>query len=363
MAIALYVFVSMLFQSSAAAYKAEWIRLEPKQFISPRRSGLVSILAPHLNTPLVFGGYAEDEDVDLDASPPSNYHRYTVNDLWQWKEKKWNKISPAPGGDIPAPRLVAAAACLGKHCYLFGGWNSDAIDPSQVFLDTVHELDLDSFRWKLLAAKLPDGPSSRHVAVTIDAERIILHTHRCLDFVYVWDGEAFLKQPTTGPCPSPRGLHAACHVADNQVIIFGGAAQDGTMSNEVFSLDTRTWEWTKLHISGKSPSPRAAPCLVCVDNYRMLLYGGAQYEVDGGLEANGDVWLLDLERLTWECLIPSTDSTAPPPRNAAALLPINQTGEFCGEFLPSGGWAPFRETWNDCHLLRITADNGTPSYT
>ena len=72
-----------------------------------------------------------------------------------------------------------------------------------------------------------------------------------------------IKQPTSGAAPSPRGLHAAALASQHQLVVFGGAAQDGNMSNEVFLLDLNTWKWTQLEITNNSkeqPSPRASPC-------------------------------------------------------------------------------------------------------
>ena len=333
------------------AYKAEWICVEPKQVISPRRSGAVAILPPleePTMPPLVFGGYAEEDTTD--SSGPK-YRRYAVNDLWQWRNEQWNIISPIKG-DSPAARLVGAAACLGNSAYLVGGWSPEAESPSEVFLDTVHQLDLKTFTWKLLPTKLPDGPSSRHIAVALSTTEILIHNHRCVDYVYLFDGQEFTKQPTKGSCPSPRGLHCACRVSEDCVIVFGGAAQDGTMSNEVFSLNTRTWKWQQLKTTNHGPSPRAAACLCTVDSSHVLLYGGAE-SVEGGLKPHGDTWLLDLERLTWTCLISSDDGSAPPPRNAATLFPLKKS-EQGNDFLMTGGWAPFVETWDDCHVLRIS---------
>ena len=325
------------------AWKAEWVRLSPPQRISPRRSGLVSVVGA--KPPLVFGGYAEDGD------SRESYQRYVVNDLWKWEDRQWNKVVTT--GDEPAPRLVGTAAVLGPDntkAYLIGGWNSNAKDPAEMFLNTVHELDLDSMQWRKLPAVLPEGPASRHVCVVLD-DTILLHTHRCTDYVWLWNGQEFIKQSTTGPCPSPRGLHAACRVGKNQVVIFGGAAQDGTMSSQVFSLNTDTWTWREIKPINDGPSPRASPCIGALDESHVLIYGGAE-AVDGGLYPHGDVWSMNLETCEWTCLVPSDNPSAPPPRNGAALLPQDS-----GEFLLTGGWAPFVETWDDCHLLKVKPDS------
>eukprot|EP00977_Amphora_coffeiformis_P013161 scaffold3402_cov169-Amphora_coffeaeformis.AAC.4 len=377
------------------SYKAEWIHLdlEPHQRISPRRSGAVPIPTDPKGSrryPLVFGGYAEVDntsiDSDNDSSSKQPFHRYVVNDLWEWKNNAWNKVETAnddSSSDMPAPRLVGAAAVVNEAAYLFGGWNSD--DPNNMFLDSIHKLKLDvsqevALRWEELATRIPDGPVSRHVAVALKSTnkkkngKILVHTHRCQDYVWLFDAttETFTKQPTTGPCPSARGLHAACSAParGGGVIVFGGASQDGTMSNQVFRLDIETWEWQELFAGGDStsasaagktcPTPRAGPCLCTVNGGDgVIMYGGAE-AVDGGLKPHGDVWLFDLENLEWTCLLPSTAVGAPPPRNAAVLFGLPQgpgkedeQGSI-SDFLMAAGWAPFRETWDDTYILRVS---------
>lgn len=70
------------------------------------------------------------------------------------------------------------------------------------------------------------------------------------------------------------------------MILFGGAAQDGKMSNELFVLDIRTWKWKKMKFDDGGdddddehpvmPSPRAAPCLASLTDGCVILFGGAK---------------------------------------------------------------------------------------
>jgi hypothetical protein len=205
---------------------------------------------------------------------------------------------------------------------------------------------------------MPGGPTSRHVAVTIPSTKtILIHTFRCDNFVLLFDPATseFRQQPTTGPCPSSRGLHAATMVNATTVCIFGGAAQDQNMSNESFLLDTDTWQWTKLSPTGDCPSPRAGPCLCSVNNDDnsnncVVLFGGAEVS-ETGLKPRADVWALSLDTQEWTLLL--DDKDGPPPRNAATLTEIDLTDQTGKGFILTGGWAPFRQTWDDCYVLRI----------
>lgn len=287
-------------------------------------------------TTFVFGGYTETADGQ----------RHVANDLWKFHNGNWERVDTS--GDIPAPRLVGAmVADPHKNvAYLFGGWNADAADSSDQILDTVHALNLETMEWKILDCKLPDGPTSRHVAVVTPSGRIVLHTHRCIDHVIVFDpsNHSFSKQTTTGTAPSSRGLHAATAFDDTTICIFGGASQDQTMSNECFFLDTDTWKWTKVPASDDMPRPRAAP-VICSHQGCVFMFGGAE-ATQNGLNPLDDLWKLT-GGTTWDEVVVEDGATVPPSRNAATLT---ETSEG---FLLTGGWDPFRETRDDSHLLHV----------
>jgi len=262
--------------------------------------------------------------------------RYVINDLWQWKDSKWQKVEQK--GELPRTRLASAAGVMNNKAFLLGGWDPGTQGDGGVILDTVHELDLSTMEWTELETTTPDGPTSRHIALALP-ECILLHNHRCGGFVHLFDPKTkeFSKQPTTGPSPSSRGLHAATLVGTDKVVIFGGAAKDQTMSNEAFLLDTKTWEWTLL-AENQGPSPRAGPTVCTFNDNSVLLFGGAE-ATDSGLNPRGDVWALHLDEKRWELLVDDTDETItrPPPRNAATLSEINDDTDG-KSFLLTGGW-------------------------
>jgi hypothetical protein len=90
--------------------------------------------------------------------------------------------------------------------------------------------------------------------------------------------------------------------------------------------------------------------MCAVDENHVIIFGGAE-STDEGLNARGDVWLLSLMDGTWELLVP--DEAGPPPRNGAALFPLESDHGSTREYLLAGGWAPFRQTWDDCFVLRV----------
>ena len=382
---------------AVSALTAEWIQLHPSsQRVTPRRSGHAAFVLAN-KTPYVFGGYVEVESGKQnpqDDTKSSKYNRYVVNDLWKWESKNRGSDDPVdndstlPGwklvecsGDIPGPRLATAMAVTAdnRKAFLLGGWDPQTAGTGGIILDTVHSLDLSTHQWRQLdssSSNIPGGPTSRHVAVTLPTrtgngnnanDKILLHNHRCHNYVWLLDTttERWERQPTTGPCPSPRGLHVACMLDETQLLLFGGAAQDQTMSNEVFLLNTVTWEWTRLDCGNSSaaPTPRASPCLVRVNHQCVVVWGGAEYDSTVGLKPRADLWALHVEKREWTCLQNDNDNNddnvvIPPPRNAATLTEIssaseNEANDGVRSFLLMGGWAPFRETWDDCFVLKI----------
>mmetsp|Transcript_27039 Transcript_27039/g.40676 ORF Transcript_27039/g.40676 Transcript_27039/m.40676 type:complete len:443 (+) Transcript_27039:47-1375(+) len=380
------------------AYSAEWIDLQsldaspPPGKIHPPRSGANTISSG--GKILTFAGYAE-EIVDAD----SGVERYVVNDLyefvpfqeesseWGWKQR----IAASDDECSPGPRLAFAMAGLpsSPNAFVLGGWDPQVPGTGGVILDDVAMLNSDSLTWskptddKGKSSTIPDGPTSRHVAVALSDETICLHNHRCVDHVLLLQtsGEEqnkvqWVQQKTSGDAPSSRGLHCAAVMSSSDgtnMCIFGGAAQNGLMSNEAFVLDTTTWKWTKIDCGENAPAPRAGACLCSLDDSTVLLFGGAM-PTEGGLLGLNDVWVLHVDDLEtgkgrWECLIEHDSgdndgsSVFPPGRNAATLTEIDARtmlpGSTCTEsdkcYLLQGGWAPFRKTYNDVFVLRISS--------
>ena len=358
-------FFWQLLYPRAMALKAEWVSIPSAQKIAPRRSGHTAFSAGPSEPSFVFGGYIEKD--------PAPFFREVKNDLWKWDNKIRNWQESKASGDIPGPRLVSASAVADGKAYLFGGWDPETAGTGGVILESVHSLDLMSLEWKKLK-DLPDGPTSRHIALTLSSEnKILIHNHRCTDHVWLFDPDTsvFTKQDTTGESPGSLGLHTATMLDENTLLLFGGAAKDGTMSNKSYVLNTKTWDWKRVDLGGNDqncPSPRAGACLVtCAPNGSNkkcgILFGGAE-TTENGLNPKGDVWALHLSngcKGDWELLLDDKKDTEdssiwPEPRNAATLSPITSNDDRATNFLLTGGWAPFRRTWDDVFVLSITGD-------
>jgi hypothetical protein len=372
----LIIIVTLLLPNMVSAWTAEWINLGNKiGSISPPRSGHVAF---ELNGSVyVFGGYAEES--------PEN--RYPTNDLWMYNPTKedsaWTKVECA--SSPPQQRLASAAVTCqlddtNQAGLVLGGWDSQEAGTGGVILQDLQVFtNGDNKVWKDLGIDL-EQPTSRLCAVTLDnPSQVLVHNHRCIDHVMILDLESLKlnKQPTTGTAPSARGLHTCALLPNcNKIVLFGGAAQDGNMSNEVFILDTKSWVWKKVKTEGVAPAPRASPCLVALDEMTCLVYGGASRTDQGGLHGCSDTWLLEFvntdpaggsveAKLT--PLFEDESPLSPPGRNAASLTaiskPISLKDDDRGAkyFLLSGGWYPFRTTYADNYVLKVSKTSSSSS--
>ncbi|KXZ51889.1 hypothetical protein GPECTOR_11g323 [Gonium pectorale] len=120
------------------------------------------------------------------------------------------------------------------------------------------------------------------------------------------------NQPCKGDKPTPRYNHAACYDEENnRLIIFGGRTAERKRLNDVAFLDLDTWTWYKPSTEGTAPTPREQ----AVSTFwagSMVLFGG---HAIGG--RTNDLFVLDLGG--WQWSQPAFSGTAPSPRQACAL--------------------------------------------
>ena len=315
--------------------------------VTPPRSGHTASADANGNVYL-FGGYAEHEGASRDV----------INDLLMYNDAlgDWDCVQPettrdeAPA-DRPGPRLASASAIIDGEMLMFGGWDPQEAGTGGIILDDVWALDLKEKVWTRCESPMPRGPSSRHVAVNVGGETLVVHTFRCVDSVLVWDKakRSLVEQKTSGTPPSSRGLHVAAAADEHTMVVFGGAAKDGNMANDAFALDVRTWTWRALETTGEdgAPTPRAGACAASVEG-GILVFGGAEAKPEGGLNPRADCWMLSLDEMKWTLLADDAAPAAPGARNAASLSPIGGN-----KFLLHGGWRPFVNTYGDSHVLEL----------
>ena len=121
---------------------------------------------------------------------------------------------------------------------------------------------------------------------------------------------------TTGStAPTPRGgFSAGYDVVTRQLLVFGGVAPDGTVSQEtwVFSVDRATW--TRSNASSSAVPTRRYNAVSGLSSSARVWVVGCGND-DTGAPLN-DLWALRIDTLSWQRLSPT--GQPPSPRFSAA---------------------------------------------
>jgi hypothetical protein len=125
-------------------------------------------------------------------------------------------------------------------------------------------------------------------------------------------------------------------------LLFGGETSEG-LANDLWSYSANTTRWARLEPTGEVPSPRAEVGYAqTADLRRAFLFGG---HVESSTSA--ELFVLDLETLSFELLWPAAGATGPGPaprRGAAVAL-----DEGLGQVLVFGGVGdagPLNDLWS-----------------
>ncbi|XP_055380797.1 uncharacterized protein LOC129611610 [Condylostylus longicornis] len=184
----------------------------------------------------------------------------TFNDLWRFDLSKRQWIRPVTMGSYPSPKGSATMIPYQNKLILFGGWRYPSFHPPHqpwCLFDELHCYDIKENRW-------------------------------------------FVQNSLITP-PLIAGHSASLH--GDQMIIFGGyQCDDGqnTSSNDVWSLDLKTFQWRKPIIVGAStnsrPAPRYGQMQIALDEFHLMIMGGS-----GGFNnLFSDCWILDMTKEAWQ---------------------------------------------------------------
>jgi len=264
-----------------------------------KRYDHTAVLDEENNEMIVFGGYFYEHGSGVTR----------MNDLWKYSltNRTWNEIQAT--GDIPPPvnGHIAIYDPIDHRMLVFGGGKDGGI------LNSVYELDLDTYAWTLLSTS-GTSPSARwsHAGIYDSQEHsMVIFGGRdlgsSLNDLWVLDLTTLTWQEITASGPSARMGTRATYIPDeNKMIVFGGSNNlsmpwPNTHFNDVweFCFDTQTW--TELHPTGDPPMERDLQSQYYDEvNNRLIIYGG----IGDFTLALGDVWQLDLNTLTWKRLFP-----------------------------------------------------------
>jgi hypothetical protein len=207
-----------------------------------------------------------------------------LNDLWEFKDKKWNKINTPVS---PSPRAEAALvfdSTSGK-LVLFGGYTIE--NGNYLKLDDTWEFENN--HWKEVASK---GPSPRHgVCMAYDPvhQSILLFGGSTVDKQYgVSSGQSWIFKNQNWSyldMLQPPGIFNASMIYDKEEVRFirFGGWNGVSRVNETWSFKNNMWQ--QIHTE-TSPSIRNHSGMIYHEaTSRTLLFGG-----HNGTEVFGDLW-------------------------------------------------------------------------
>ena len=196
---------------------------------------------------------------------------------------------PTVSGEVPTGRSGHAAALLDQELVIFGGVKGAK------WLNTVAVLNTQNWVWRQIKTQgSAPKPRSYHSATAVGTNRVVIfggnNEKEAFATVHVLekmdnDTWQWIHPMVTGYGPCARTGHAAVLLPDGRTIcIYGGwdpnddeAKDDGDMIyNDVFLLNTDTWQWQKVDAALAKRVGHEAVCLPTPDGTgtQIVAFGG-----------------------------------------------------------------------------------------
>ena len=209
-------------------------------------------------------------------------------------------------------------------------------------------IDPSKMEWDAPPGAMANHQAERHghTSTAVAKNKLVViggrRMHTVLDEVHVLntDGMKWTTMNLRGVVPQREG-HAAT-LCGERIYIFGGS--NGTiLSSDIYSLDVEQSSIAQMSVYGPSPTPRRDHTIVASeDGRRLWMFGGN----DGG-KVLGDLQIFEVERQMW-ISNPSTSGTPPCARECHASGCIGKylmiVGGFDGTRKLSDIWALDTET-------------------
>jgi dynein heavy chain, axonemal len=242
-------------------------------------------------------------------------------------QTEWLKL--VQEGDLPCPRSGHSLTIVGRRLVLFGGIASSDEAQSGTFLGDIYSCDsqAQTMKWRKIPFAGAVAPEARwrHTAAAF-SENSLLIFGGCGDkkrFCDVWilefgkDEGTWREVECTGAIPFPRSEHSMTRWDKKTLLIFGGYGGSGqakSYMNDLVSLDTETWEWTKANVKGAVARCRGGHSANVIDGKRLSIVAGRDHK--GFLN---DVQILDFDpsdgSFTWSTTVPVNGYLSSPRSN------------------------------------------------
>ena len=227
-------------------------------------------------------------------------------------------------GTPPPGRNGHTATLAQDQIIILGGWlGSGPLAASDLFVLDVSE-GPTHLRWYQPQIKgQPPGPCNMHSADYIPHLHAVFvfrggNGREYLNDLHSLDCQTFEWRPivSTGQRPQARANHSSALLqSTRELVIFGGWNGQERL-NDVHLLDIDTSTWSKPHIRGELPMPRAGMTL-SASRDRLYLFGGS----GTSSKCFCDLQILDRTELKWLDVNAVSSSAA----NAAASSAVNNT--------------------------------------
>mmetsp|Transcript_15302 Transcript_15302/g.19428 ORF Transcript_15302/g.19428 Transcript_15302/m.19428 type:complete len:410 (-) Transcript_15302:26-1255(-) len=270
-----------------------------------------------------------------------------MNDLYQFdiEKNEWKLLECK--GEIPSPRSGFISAVLNNQLFIFGG-----LDPLYGWLNDGFIMNFETKTWKKLTFT-GDVPSPRDKIgfTTLSKNKLIifggfgpqeleLEEGEEETATFGWFNETFTFDVTTstwtrlkcsGELPTPRAAAGVALIQrpkqkraeqtgeqkmpqfteegepQNYLYVMGGRDNQGSRTNDLFSLELSSNTWEKQNCRGTAPAARSFHTCVAA-NDKLLVFGGANVN---HMVLN-DIHILDTRATSQHAWIQPKDSNLDP---------------------------------------------------
>ncbi|MBA0786490.1 hypothetical protein Gotri_026482, partial [Gossypium trilobum] len=238
-------------------------------------------------------------------------------------------ISPPITGQNPKARYQHGAAVVQEKMYIYGGNHNGR------YLGDLHVLDFRSWTWSKVGTKAVESPSPVNIAPCAGhslipwGNKLLSIAGRMKDPSETIQVKAFDLQTGTwsmlktyGKPPVSRGGQSV-NLVGTTLVIFGGQGANRTLLNDLYILDLETMTWDEIDVAGVAPSPRSDHAAAVHAERYLLVFGGSSHAT-----FFNDLHVLDLQTMEWSK--PAQLGELPTPRAGHAGVTIGENWFIAG---------------------------------
>ncbi|XP_063678974.1 host cell factor 1-like [Bolinopsis microptera] len=232
-----------------------------------------------------------------------------------------------------------------------------------------NQKSMANVKWRYVPLTKSNGPTPRprhgHRAVAIDNKIIVMGggNEGIVDELHVYNTKAneWSEPHVSGQVPENGVAAFGIAAHGHNIYIHGGMMEYCEYSNEMFMLNTHTWEWTHINITNKDTvCPRLGHSFTLVGT-TMYTFGGLGCEVDDQNQFIprylNDIYTIDISHNeegsgpTWSHEDPAGD--APCPRESHTCVCTKDANEKSGALYIFGGMSSKAERMGDLWRLDL----------